>query len=294
MKTQTGSMRSQKRAIPEQVTMYLSRTALLLRKGEVDLTNEPFLLDNVYRETDGVEKDIACDKAASKWLETIVKHSGQAQLRGLLHRLALSVGSDDADFVELCTDPYCSFVLQSVFTRLGETEPQEAGATRDAQGVIMLPLGELLLAWLKRLGEDLLGMAHQRVASFVLRQLMLLFGNCKETGKGDNQTVSTRESKAVEPWKAVGFARIFELVLKGLEQSAEDVRAACRSAAAAAALQTLLAVLDESAKAGVPGRAAQREQLVSALTYLPPVTSKQVAIEETSLFAEMARDATGS
>ncbi len=274
--------------------MYLSRTALLLRKGEVDLANEPFLLDNVFRETDGLEREIACDKAASKWMETIVKHANQAQLRGLLHRLSLSVGNDDGAFVTMCTDPYCSYVLQSVFVRLGETELAADAPARDSQGVAMLALGDLMLAWLKRLGDDLLGMAHQRVASFVLRQLALLLGNCKETGKNEKLVVTLREGRAAEPWMETGFGRLFDAVVAGLEKSAEDVREACRSAAAAAALQTLLAIADENGKSGKAAYETRRDKLVCVLTFLPAVGSKQVATGETSLFVEMACDVTGS
>jgi hypothetical protein len=287
-----ASTRGKKR-VPDEVSMYLSRAALLIRKGEVDLANEPFLLDNVYKEMDGLEKEISCEKSTSKWLETIVKNSNQAHLRGFLHRLALGVGTEDAAFAELCTDPYCSFVLQSVFQRLGEAAPApEGGPIRDSHGVKMPEIGDQLLAWLKRMGEDLIGMAHQRQASFVLRALILLFGNCHETRK--NETVSVRDGEPLS-WMALGFGKLFDLLLAGLNRSAEEVREAARSPSAAAALGTFLAVCDENARTG--GRvlfAERRDKLVCALTFLPGPSSKQVVIEETSLFVELACDATGS
>lgn len=217
-------------------------------------------------------------------------------MRGFLHRLALGVGTDEAAFAELCTDPYCSFVLQSVFLRLGEAPPSpEGGPTRDSHGVKMPELGDLVLLWLKRFGEDLLGMAHQRQASFVLRALIVLFGGCSETKKGE--TVSLRAGEHL-PWMVLGFGRLFDYMLAGLNKSPDEVREAARAPAAAAALGTLLAVCDENARAG--GRAVfeeRRDQLVCALTFLPESkSSKQssVVIEETSLFLELARDQTGS
>ena len=214
-------------------------------------------------------------------------------MRGFLHRLALGVGTDESAFAALCTDPYCSFVLQSVFQRLGECAPApDGGPVRDSHGVKMPEIGDLLLSWLKKLGSDLVGMAHQRQASFVLRALLLLFGNCSETKKGE--TVAVREAQPL-PWMALGFAKMFELILEGLNKSPDEVREAARSPAAAAALGTLLAICDENARRGVKVFQEKRDELVCALSFLPPVQAKQsVAMEETPLFGELARDMTGS
>ena len=102
-----------RKTLPEDVSLYLSRTALLIRDGQVDVEGaESFVLDNVFRETDGLEVDMLRDKKASKCLETVVGVASPLQLRALLHRLVLSLGTqgDLIPFLLACS-PDCSSSL---------------------------------------------------------------------------------------------------------------------------------------------------------------------------------------
>ncbi len=70
--------------------MYLSRTALLVRDGEVDLSGaDAFLLDNILKQCDGLEVEVLGDKKASKSFEVVLRACSDVQLRGFLHRLML-------------------------------------------------------------------------------------------------------------------------------------------------------------------------------------------------------------
>lgn len=90
MKSSTATATAAAPGLPEDVRMYLSRTALLLRSGEVDLQGaDAFLLDAVLRATDGLEVELLSDKRASKAFEPVLRACDAHHVQTFLHRLML-------------------------------------------------------------------------------------------------------------------------------------------------------------------------------------------------------------
>jgi hypothetical protein len=266
----------------------------------VDLEAESFLLDNVFREVDGLEVEIISEKKASKCFETIVNVSNQLHLRGFIHRLCLALGSEDNEYANLCRNPYASHVMECVFMRIAVTEPHGEGVVRDTQGVKMENISTLVLNWLRHMGADLLGMSSDKSASHVLRAMMLLFSGCRWGTKASQNAFSLkknqlhgggiieRDAATLLPWMTEAFATVVESFIKSLEGSVEDTKYfSSQEPASCATLQLLLVVCDLK-------NPVYRDRLVCALTFLPPPKSKQVVAPETSLFDELIYNGVGS
>ena len=283
--------------IPEHVSMYLSRTALLIRDGQVDVSEaEGFLLDNVYRELDGLEVDVIKEKRPSKCFETICNVSTQLHLRGFLHRICMTLGSNDEPYAELCCNPYASHALETLFTRMANapTRPEDEAPARDSQGVKIEPMGILAQQWMRRMGSDLIGMASNASASHVLRSMILLFSGCRWASKHLQTAFKLsgagviRRDDPPTPWMHELFEQVVGNFVTALETSREEAMRFGCMAPSSATLQLLLAVCAAASRDG------WRDRLVRALTGLPSDPKANWEAVEGSLAEDLSRDRVGS
>ena len=291
--------------------MYLSRTALLIRNGEVDVADtESFLLDNVFREMDGLEEAVMSDKKASKCFETVCNVATRVQLRGFLHRLCLGLGVEDAAYATLCCNPFASHSLEALFTRLTDAPDGNLAEApeRDSQGILMASLGELVLGWLQRMGSDVLGMASHVSACHVLRALTLLLGGCQWVSKAARASFalgSGLESEAEqrrrrtglqtaerrpEEWQNEGLEQLMGRVCRQLEESSgEEVQETVSMPAGSATLQLMVAVLETA------GGGRMRDEMVRCVLGMQRGKKKEEEKKgETGWAGELARDGVGS
>ena len=290
-----------KSSVPAEIEQYLSRTAILIRNGEIDVVGESFLLENVLKEIEGHEIEVMSDKKISKCLETVLNVTPFYLLRLFFHKLCLALGSQDDAYASLCCNPYASHVLECLFGRISSVEPDHKDPD-EVDGVSVPEMPTLALNWLIRMGNDLLGMSSNRSASHVFRAFCVLFSGCKWVSKAAQNSFNLQGLVAVKEsdfTKAVfeGFDVIVRNVTALLEKSSlEDTKYYCTESSSSASLQLLIALCDVRGTAIPPNEKCVklRDNLVCALTYLPKPKSKQVVAEEASLFMELIKDSVGS
>lgn len=227
---------------------------------------DSFLVDNILKQCDGLEVQVLGDKKASKALEPVLRVCTPLQVRGLLHRVLEQLGSSDAPYAELCSNPYASHALETLLARAGAVAATEAdaGPAAGEDGVLRPPLATLLVQLRAHLGADLLGMSGNRAASHVLRALMLCCGGVQWASAAAARSFNLATGLvpcAQVPPPALGALHddMARALVAALGADAADRRHYCCDSSASATLQVALVACEVSA------RLALRDELVAAV-----------------------------